>query len=132
MAPSGVVYAVDINKEYVDHIAKRAEDEKLPNVRAVLGAEDDPKLAPSSVDAVLILKTYHEFSKPLSVMRAVRAALRPGGLVGIIDRNGKGDDHGLDEGRVVDEMGRVGFERVASYDFVKPDGMDYFLVFKAK
>jgi predicted methyltransferase len=132
VAPEGVVYAVEINQEFVDHIAKRAEREKLPNVRTVLGGEEDPKLPRASVDAVLILKTYHEFSKPLSVMRHVREALRPGGLVGIIDRNGDGDDHGLDERKVVEELDRAGFERVASYDFVKPDNMDYFLVFKAK
>ena len=56
----GTVYAVEINREYLKHIEERAASEKLSNVRAVLGKEDDPLLPEKSVDAVLILKTYHE------------------------------------------------------------------------
>ena len=126
----GVVYAVDINQEYLDYIAERAKKEQLPNDKTALGAEDDPRLPASSVDAVLILKTYHEIAKPVTLMGHLRDALRPGALVGIIDRNGKGDDHGLNSEVVVEEMGRAGFEFVATYDFVKPDKMDYFLVFR--
>ena len=128
-APTGAVYAVEINEEYLKHIRERAAQEQLPNVRTVLGREDDPRLPAASVDAVLILKTYHEIAAPVRLMRTLRAALRTGALVGIIDRNGKGDDHGLDESKVVAEMTRAGFALVEKYDFVKPDGMDYFLVF---
>jgi hypothetical protein len=54
-----------------------------------------------------------------------------GARLGIIDRNGKGDDHGLDADAVIREAGRAGFQLSEQYDFVKPDGMDYFLVFRA-
>jgi SAM-dependent methyltransferase len=127
----GAVYAEDINQEYLASIAERAKRESLPNIKTVLGAEDDPRLPAASVDAVLILKAYHEFAKPVTLMHHVRDALRPGALVGIIDRNGKGDDHGVNADVVVVEMGRAGFALLGQYDFVKPDGMDYFLVFKA-
>ena len=126
---TGTVYAVDINKEYLDHIAGRAESDGLGNIRTVLGTEDDPKLPPSSVDAVLVLKTYHEFSEPIRVMRRIATAVRPTGLVGVIDKNGDGDDHGIDEKVVVEEMKRAGFELAERHDFVG-DNMDYFLVFK--
>ena len=126
----GAVYAVDINQEYLDYIAERAKKGGLANVKTVLGAEDDPRLPASSVDAVLVLKAYHEIAKPVHLMGHLRDALRPGALVGIIDKNGKGDDHGVESKVVVDEMGRAGFALVESYDFVKPDHMDYFLVFR--
>jgi ubiquinone/menaquinone biosynthesis C-methylase UbiE len=129
---TGTVYAVDINRDYLDYIVNRAKKEDLANIRTILGAEDDSRLPASSVDAVLVLKTYHEIAKPVTLMTRLRSALRPGALVGIIDRNGKGDDHGLNSDVVVTEMGRAGFELVGQYDFVKPDKMDYFLVFKAK
>jgi SAM-dependent methyltransferase len=129
---SGAVYAVDINQEFLDHIARRARTENLPNVKTVLGGEDDPRLPRASVDAVLVLKTYHEVAKPVTLMRHLRDALKPGGLVGIIDRDGKGDDHGVKAEVVIDEMGRAGFELVSRHDFVKPDKMDYFLVFKSE
>jgi SAM-dependent methyltransferase len=127
----GLVYAVEINPDYLKHIEDRAAREKLPNVRTVLGKEDDPRLPVDSVDAVLLLKTYHEIARPVPLLRRVRQSMRAGALLGIIDRNGKGDDHGLDADAVIREAGRAGFELVAQYDFVKPDGMDYFLVFRA-
>jgi hypothetical protein len=34
--------------------------------------------------------------------------------------------------RFVSEARRAGFELVEEYDFVKPDGMDYFLIFEAE
>jgi SAM-dependent methyltransferase len=126
---NGAVYAVDINRDYLSHIEDRAKKEGLPQVRAILGKEDDPLLPARSADAVLILKTYHEIAEPVRLMRNLRAALREGALVGIIDRNGRGDDHGLDQSVVVKELERAGYRLVESYDFVKPDGMDYFLIF---
>lgn len=128
----GAVYAVEINEEYLKHIAERATKEQLSNVRTILGKEDDPLLPRASVDAVLILKTYHEIAEPIRLMRAVRRSLAPGALVGIIDRNGEGSDHGLEDRKVISELERAGFALVAQYDFVKPDGMDYFLVFRAR
>lgn len=128
----GLVYAVEINPDYLKHIEDRAAREKLPNVRTVLGREDDPRLPAGGVDAVLLLKTYHEIARPIPLLRNVRRSMRPGARLGVIDRNGKGDDHGLDADAVIREAGRAGFELVEKYDFVKPDGMDYFLVFRAQ
>jgi SAM-dependent methyltransferase len=128
----GTVYAVDINRDYLNFIEERARKEELPNVHTVLGKEDDALLPAKSADAVLILKTYHEIAEPVRLMRRLRASLRDGALVGIIDRNGRGDDHGLDAPVVIKEMERAGYALDASYDFVKPDGMDYFLIFRVK
>jgi len=128
----GAVYAVEINKDYLKHITERAAKENLPNIRPVLGREDDPLLPQASVDAVLILKTYHEIAEPVRLLRNLRRALRAGALVGVIDRNGTGDDHGLDDKKVITEAERAGFTLVEQHDFVKPDGMDYFLVFRAR
>ena len=130
VGPQGLVYAVEINEGYVKHIKARAEKESIPNILTILGKEDDPLLPPASVDSILLLKTYHEFSKPLDMLRAMRKATRKDGLLGIIDRNGAGDDHGLDRDAVVKEASRAGFNLVGEHDFVKPDDMDYFLVFR--
>ena len=127
----GAVYAVDINRDYLNYIEKRAKRENLANIRVVLGKEDDPLLPEKSVDAVLLLKTYHEIAQPIRLLKGTRAAMRANALLGIIDRNGKGDDHGLDKEVVIEEAGRAGFVLVNKYDFVKPDNVDYFLVFRA-
>ena len=62
----------------------------------------------------------------------LRKSLKKDALVGIIDKNGKGDDHGINREIVVEEAGRAGFMLKDEYDFVKPDGMDYFLIFRVK
>ncbi|MGI8884169.1 MAG: hypothetical protein ACR2IA_07990, partial [Pyrinomonadaceae bacterium] len=56
----------------------------------------------------------------------------PNALVGIIDKNGNGDDHGINKEIIVEEAKRAGLILVEQYDFVKTDGMDYFLVFRAE
>lgn len=131
VGPGGKVYAVEINKEYLKHIENRAAKEQLANIVTVLGVEDDPKLPANALDAALILKTYHEIAQPVRVLQRLKVSLRENALLGIIDRNGKGDDHGLDRDQVVREAERAGFALVDQYDFVKPDGMDYFLIFRA-
>ena len=127
---AGAVYAVDINQEYVSHIKLRAEKEGFKNIKPVLGKEDDPALPENSVDSILILKTYHEFSKPINMLLAMRKAMRKDALLGIIDKNGEGDDHGLDAEKVIEEAERSGLVLVSQHDFVKPDNMDYFLIFR--
>jgi SAM-dependent methyltransferase len=131
VAPGGMVYAEDINPEAIDYITQRAAREKLPNVRPILGTVDDTKLPDNSVDAVLILKTYHEFAHPIPLMEKLKLSLKPGAKIGIIDRNGDGADHGIMPDVVEHEMAQAGFKRVGKYDFTKTDGQDYFLIFVA-
>jgi predicted methyltransferase len=129
VTPAGLVYAVDINPEAVRYIQERIAREGIGNVRTVLGKPSDPLLPAKSIDAVLLLKTYHEVAKPVALLRNLHKALRPQALVGIIDRNGKGEDHGVNRDVVVQEVEQSGYRLVGEYDFVKSDGEDYFLVF---
>jgi predicted methyltransferase len=131
VGPTGTVLAEDINPQAIKYIGKRMVKENLSNVRTVLGAPDDPRLPAESVDAVLMLKVYHEIAHPVTAMKALRPALRPGAKVGIIDRNGDGSNHGLNHDVVVKEMGEAGYRLVGTYDFTKADGQDYFLIFQA-
>ena len=125
----GVVYAVEINPEYVRHIKRRAKREKLPNIRTVLGKPDDPMLPRNNIDAALLLKTYHEIAQPIAFLRRLRPSLRSGARLGVIDRSGKGDDHGVNADVVIKEAAQAGFALVAQHDFVKGDSVDYFLIF---
>lgn len=128
----GKVFAVEISEDAIKYIDERKRKENLPNIETVRGTEDDPKLPKNAVDSVLILKTYHEISQPVKVMKNLLPALRENALVGIIDRNGEGNDHGIKKETIVEEMNRAGFMPAGEYDFVKADGMDYFLVFQVK
>jgi SAM-dependent methyltransferase len=127
----GLVYAVDINPEAVTYIGERARKEGLTNVKPILNKPDDPMLPTNSIDSVLLLKTYHEVAHPIVLLKNLRGALRPGAKIGIIDRNGNGEDHGIDRDVVIGEAKQAGYRLENKYDFVKGDKMDYFLVFTA-
>jgi SAM-dependent methyltransferase len=127
---SGAVYAVDINPDSIAYINRRTQRDGIANVRAILSEADDPKLPKNSIDSVLLLKTYHEVAHPVLLLQNLRKALRSGARVGIIDRNGKGDDHGISRNVVIQEASQAGYQLQEEYDFVKGDGQDYFLVFR--
>jgi cyclopropane fatty-acyl-phospholipid synthase-like methyltransferase len=130
---SGTVYAVDINPEAIGYIDQRIKKEQLRNVKTILSKPDDPELPADSVDSALLLKTYHEVANPVALLHNLRASLRPGARVGIIDRNGNGADHGVQKEVVIREAGQAGFRLLEERDdLVKADKVDYFLVFVAR
>src|SRR5947208_3007592 len=90
-----------------------------------------PIIAQSAAPAPL-LKTYHEIANPIALLNNLRLSLKPGARIGIIDRNGNGENHGVGKDVVIREASQAGYELRDSQDFVKGDGMDYFLIFTAK
>jgi predicted methyltransferase len=90
VGPNGLVYAEDIQPQMIDFILRRVQREGLSNVRTVLGTPTDPKL-PSGLDAVLIVDAWHEMDVPgrpeviLTLLQNVARALKPPGLVGVVD-----------------------------------------------
>jgi SAM-dependent methyltransferase len=130
---TGEVYAVDINPEAIDYIDSRVKKEHITNVKTIVSKPDNPELPPGSVDAVLMLKTYHEIADPVALLRNLKPALKPGARVGIIDRDGNGTDHGLHKSIVLQEAGQAGYRLLAEHDnLVTDDKMDYFLVLGVK
>jgi ubiquinone/menaquinone biosynthesis C-methylase UbiE len=132
VGPTGHIFAEDINPPYIDAIRQRAEREHLTNIEEILGTPDDPRLAPNSIDAALMLKVYHEIAHPQVLLAHLRDAMKPNARFGIIDRNGTGADHGLDEKITRKEVEAAGFKLVDRYDFTKADGQDYFLIFEKR
>lgn len=128
---TGTVYAVDINPEAIEYIQQRTKREGIGNIKTILGKPGNPLLPPHSIDAALLLKTYHEVAEPVALLKALRQSLRPGALIGIIDRNGTADSHGVNEDIVLREAREAGYTLIRKYDFVKGDDEDYLLVFQA-
>jgi len=130
---SGTVYAVDINPEAIKYIDNRIQQDQLHNVKTILSKPDNPELPPDSIDAVLLLKTYHEVAEPITLLRNLRGSLRPGARVGIIDRDGNGTDHGVHKSIVLHEASEAGYRLLEEHDnLVVDDHVDYFLVLGVK
>jgi ubiquinone/menaquinone biosynthesis C-methylase UbiE len=136
VAPGGTVYAVDIAKNMIDHINKTIQEEKITNIKAVLGDPKSPKLAPNSVDVICIIDSYHHFEYPTDMLAEISKALRPDGLLMLIDFkriDGVSRDYILKmvragEGTFTDEFLNAGFELVERRDDMFPE--NYLLKFK--
>jgi ubiquinone/menaquinone biosynthesis C-methylase UbiE len=77
----GVVYGEDIQQRMLDQLTQNMKARHLTNVRAVLGTTEDPKLPVNSIDLVILVDVYHEFSEPEKMLDRIREALKPGGRI---------------------------------------------------
>jgi SAM-dependent methyltransferase len=83
--PDGKVIAVDIQPEMLDFLRDRAKETGVTNVVPHLGAIDDLKLPPGSLDAALMVDAYHEFSHPAEMLDSLYHALKPGGVIYLLE-----------------------------------------------
>jgi ubiquinone/menaquinone biosynthesis C-methylase UbiE len=124
----GQVLAVDIRKLSLSFLWIRALLSQKRNIRVVLSDEDDPRLPPGAVDAVLIANTFHELRDPKVMLGHVSRSLRPGGRLVIIDRGPRqrgAHAHEMDRAFVETEVQQAGFEIVNSQDhFIDRSGDD--------
>jgi len=141
VGPTGKVYAVDIDDGDLGRIRRRATKEGLAQIETVLGARDDPRLAPESVDVALVVNAYHEMRDYDAMMSGIFRALKPGGRFGIIeaaDEPGKPREsyygrHRLPEEIVREDAARAGFRFLREEPgLTRPSGRKvfYFLVFE--
>lgn len=131
--PDGLVYAVDIQEEMLDMLEARLDEERVVNVATVLGALDDPRLHPESVDVALIVDAYHEFYYPQEMLRNIRASLVPGGRIVLVEYRAEDPDlpihrlHRMSEAQAIRELEANGFRHVETKDFLPKQ---HFLVFE--
>jgi ubiquinone/menaquinone biosynthesis C-methylase UbiE len=82
---NGIVYATDIQPAMIGLLEKRLKSAKLTNVTAILGATDDPRLPPASIDLALMVDVYHELSQPQAMLHHIHEALKPGGRLVLLE-----------------------------------------------
>jgi len=69
------------------------------------------------------LKTYHEIAQPIRLLKQLRQSMRSGARLGIVTAMVQAQITDLTA--IQSSVKRAGFELIEQYDFVKPDGMDY-------
>lgn len=131
--PQGKVLAVDIQQEMLDIITARRSAAAITNVETVMGAEDDPNLPADSVDLILIVDAYHEFSYPYEMGVAMARSLKPGGQLVLIEYRAEDRSvpikelHKMSQKQAKREMAAVGLEWVRTEDFLP---QQHFMVFR--
>jgi len=123
---TGRVYAVEIGAEELATLRTLSQQEGFMNIEVIAGSESDPHL-PANLDGVVILNSYHELSDYKSTLAGIKRALRPGGLLVLVDnnptrpgwfteRNDQASHHALNPKYVDAELREAGFEIVNRRD----------------
>jgi FkbM family methyltransferase len=121
--PKGEVVAVDIQPEMLDFLKNESAKQGVKNVRPHLGAIDDVKLPPASLDAALMVDAYHEFDHPVEMLASLRAALKPKGRIFLLEYRAEDENvpikphHKMTEAQARKEFAAAGFRFVVN----KPD-----------
>lgn len=132
MVPNGKVYGVDTEPDMVKYLAERAKREGLANVSAIAGSPVDPKL-PEKVDVVVLVDVFHHIDGREAYFDRLRASLKPGGRVAIIDFRMNSPDGPPKAARIPPqqvkaEMKKAGYALDREHGFLPKQ---YFLVFRA-
>jgi len=85
VGPNGKVIAEDIQEGMISLLKKNIADLNLKNVEVVLGTQTDPRLPENTLDLVLMVDVYHEFSDPVAMMTHIRNALKRDGRVVLVE-----------------------------------------------
>lgn len=131
--PRGRVVAVDIQQEMLDYLKEESLRRKITNVQPHLGAVDDLKMEANTLDAVLMVDAYHEFSHPVEMLQSIKNALKPGGRVYLLEFRAEDPAvpikllHKMSKEQSLKEFKAIGFE----FEADKPDlPWQHLLVFR--
>jgi arsenite methyltransferase len=127
VAPDGVVYAIDINREVLARGEKTAAEEDITNIKSVVAEEHDPKV-PEPVDLAFFSDSLHHIHDQPVYLKNLRKYVKPGGRIAVIDFSQNWPRSGHIRRYTVDEldgwMKDAGFTRIESHDLIR----DHFFV----
>jgi arsenite methyltransferase len=134
VAPSGKVYAVDVDKDMIELISKRIKEESGNNVETILATPTDPRLPQTGVDLIFTVNTYHHIADRSAYFANARKYLRPGGRIAIIDLDRRAWLEGLlghytPSETIKREMEQAGYTLQQQLDFLDRQS---FLIFSLK
>lgn len=116
MVDNGFIYAVDIQPEMIAALTYRIEKEQIKNVKTIKSEAQRTNLPENSVNKVLLVDVYHEFSFPFEMMISIKKALKPNGKVFLIEYKGEDNTvpikrlHKMTQKQAVREMEAAGFK----------------------
>ena len=122
----GMVYAVDLDQGKLDKVKQRATENNIEQIRTIKGQSDDPLLAANTLDAVIILDTYHEMDDHDDILQHIKASLKTGGRLLIcepiadsrrnLSRREQKQKHELALQFALDDLKKAGFHIVYQKD----------------
>lgn len=118
----GTVYGVDVQPEMLKLLRDRFEEKAVENIIPILGSFHNPHLPRNSIDLILLVDVYHEFSHPEHMLRHMRDALKPDGVIVLVEYRLEDPDvpikilHKMSKKQVAKEMEANGFKLAREFD----------------
>ena len=118
----GTAYAVDIQPEMLQMLEERADKTGMKNIKSIENRYWDTDLPDASIDFALMADVYHEFSHPEQMLSSIRRALKPQGIVTLLEFREEDPkvpikpEHKMSKQQVIKEMRKNGFKLSRSYD----------------
>ncbi len=118
----GKVYAVDIQPEMLELLEGRAREAKIDNIQTVLSTQSDPQLPDESIDLLLLVDVYHEFSHPKEMLQAIRKSLKPTGRIALAEFRSEDPKvpikplHKMSKKQILKEFEANGLKPVGQFD----------------
>ena len=115
MVGTGKVFAVDVEPEMIAYLNARIKQEKLTRIVPVLSTEQKVSLPENTIDMMLLVDVYHEFSFPYEMALSMRAALKPGGKLVLVEFRAEDATvpiktiHKMSEAQAIKEFKAAGF-----------------------
>ena len=145
VAPSGWTFATEANPERLPTIQAALAERSLVRATVILGTQLGTGLPPGCCDAILLRRVYHHLTDPDAMLASLRAALRPGGRLLVIDFEPRPNSsapsgvpanrggHGVPSELLIEEMTAVGFTVMTQTEPWDGGGRgdDYHVVFGA-
>jgi ubiquinone/menaquinone biosynthesis C-methylase UbiE len=128
VGPKGRVLAEDIVPDVTQQLTDRVQRDRLDNVAVKLGSPDDPMLPSGSFDRVFLVHMYHEVQSPYAFLWHMRQAVKPGGLVIVVDANRPVRQHGMPPVELRCEFAALGMTPVKFT--MLTGGEAYFMAFR--
>ena len=117
VGPAGRVFANDIDDRALAELRDRVTRYKVPNIEVVREQVDDPRLPPQALDMVFMVRTYHELERPRALLENLKASLKAGALVVIVDLDTEKTRH-TDAKSSTAEASVLGVAQSAGYTLV--------------
>jgi len=128
VGPRGRVVAEDVTPGYLSDLRSAIVAAGLKNVTVVSGAPSDPRLAPRSINAAIMVHMYHEIQQPMALLAALAPAFKAGGRLGIEELDRPTQAHGTPPKLLVCELAAAGYQLVQMSPLT--GGLGYFAVFQ--
>ena len=128
----GIVLGVDVQSEMLEYLRERSEEQGIENIVPILGSFHNPRLPPNSIDLILLVDVYHEFSHPERMLESMRKSLTEDGVIVMVEYRSEDPEvpikrlHKMSKKQVNKELTANGFKLVREFDRLPWQHMMFF------